>query len=67
MHVADGPGAIDLETVVDGRETGKCLSIFNIDGSIRKTANSRLFHFFNLEPAIDIPDEYVSLVGMGLI
>ena len=43
------------------------MSIFNVDGSMRKICKSKLLEFFDLDPVVRKPHNYVSLVDMGLI
>ena len=47
--------------------TEECLSVYNIDGSIRKTQKSKLLEMFLLRPVLEVPREYVSLIDMGYI
>ena len=43
------------------------MSIFNVDGSMRKTCKSKLLKFFDPDPVVRKPHNYVNLVDMGLI
>ncbi|MES9880814.1 MAG: hypothetical protein ABW185_08030 [Sedimenticola sp.] len=56
-----------LESALEGRVTEEGLSLYNVDGSMRKTAKSNLLQLFNLDPVVEKPSDYVSLVDMGLI
>ena len=47
--------------------TEECLSLYNVDGSMHKTAKSKLLELFNLDPVDEEPENFVSLVDMGLI
>ena len=47
--------------------TEECLSLYNVDGSMRKTVKSKLLEIFNLDPVTDAPQDYISIVDMGLI
>ena len=49
VDVAEGSGLIQLESALEGRVTEECLSLFNVDGSMRKTVK---------------PHNHVSLVDM---
>ena len=49
LELVDGSGMIDhLESVISWRVTEECLSLYNVDGSMRKTAKSKLLERFNL-------------------
>ena len=67
VDLAEGSGMIQLETVFEGRVTDECLSLCNIDGSMRKTVKSKLFELLNLNPVTVEPRDHVSLVDMELI
>lgn len=41
--LVEGSGMFKLEEVLEGRVTEECLSLYNVDGSIRKTMKSKLF------------------------
>ena len=41
--------------------------MFNADGSMRKTAKSKLLQSFSRQPVLEVPSAYISLVDMGLI
>ena len=45
----------------------ECLSLYNVDGSMRKTVKSKLLELFKLDPVSEKPRDYISLVDMGLI
>ena len=47
--------------------TEECLSMYNVDGSMRKISKSKLLHRFNLDPVPEKPHYHISLVDMGLI
>ncbi|KAK5912134.1 hypothetical protein CesoFtcFv8_002035 [Champsocephalus esox] len=38
VDLAEGSGLIQLESTLEGRVTEECLSLYNVDGSMRKTA-----------------------------
>ena len=42
LNLVEGSGAVDLERVLSGRVTEKSSSLFNANGSMRKTAKSKL-------------------------
>ena len=64
VDLAEGAGMIKLESALEGRVIEECLSMFNIDGSIRK---SKLLQLLSMEPVTEIPLGYISVVDMGLI
>ena len=67
LSLVEGSGAINLERVLSGRVTEESLSLFNADGSMRKTAKSKLLNHFNLVPISTTLDGYVSIIDMGMI
>ena len=58
---------IKLEKILVRRISDECLSMVNADGSIRKTAKSKLLQSFNRQPVMDERRVYFSIVDMGLI
>ena len=58
---------LPLESALEGRVTEECLSLYTVDGSLCKTMKSNLLDQFNLDPAAQEPDYYVSIVDMGMI
>jgi hypothetical protein len=52
---------------LENRVTEESLSLHNIDGSMRKTAKSKLLEMFNLEPVAEKPCGHIGLIDMGLI
>ena len=67
VELVEGSGMLQLEEALDGRVTEECLSVYNVDGSMRKTAKSKLLDLFNLDPVAERPRHHISLVDMGLI
>ena len=67
IDFAEGVGMIKLGSALQGRVTEECLSMFNVDGSLRKTCKSKLLQLFSMELVTEIPQGYISLVDMGLI
>ena len=67
VDLAEGSGVIKLESALEGRVTEECLSVYNVDGSMRKTSKSKLLQLFNLDPVGGQPKGHISLVDMGLI
>ena len=43
-----------LESVLVKRISEECLSMFNADGSMRKTAKSKLFQPFSKQPLLEV-------------
>jgi len=62
-----GSGMVKLESVLEWRVTDECLSVYNVDGSMRKTCKSKLLYKFKLHPVPEKPQDHISLVDMGLI
>ena len=46
--------------------TEECLSMYNVDGSMRKTCKSSLLYLFNKTPVPEKPQDYIDLVDMWL-
>ena len=67
IDLAEGSGMVQLESVLENRLTEECLSLYHVDGSMRKTAKSKLLEMYNLELVAEKPRGHVSLVDMGLI
>ncbi|KAG1677198.1 Echinoderm microtubule-associated protein-like [Nymphon striatum] len=67
IELAEGTGALTLEEIMENRVTEECLSIFNVDGSLRHTAKSKLFEHLNLQPTADKPAIYSSLIDMSML
>ena len=44
-----------------------CLSLFNVNGSMHKSCKSKILQKFMLEPVLENPHNYISLIDMGLI
>ena len=59
LDVADRSGIIQLATALEGR-------VYNVDGLMHKTCKSSL-HLFNKNPVPGKPQDYISLVDMGLV
>lgn len=67
VDLAEESGMLPLESALEGRVTEECLSLYNADGSMRKTMKSKLLDQFNLDPVAQEPDNYVGIVDMGMI
>ena len=48
LSLADN--VFSLETLLEGKVTDECLSMFNIDGSMRKTSKSKILQGFVRNP-----------------
>ena len=64
LSLADN--VFSLETLLEGRVTDECLSMFNIDGSMRKTSKSKILQGFVRNPETNL-ESYISVIDMGLI
>ena len=53
--------------IFEDRVTEECLSIFNVDGSLRHTAKHKLLEHMNLQPTADKPALYYSLIDMSML
>ena len=67
FNLAEKNKLIDLATILQNRVTEECLSVYNVDGSMRKTKKSKLLEKFLLTPVLEVPREYASLIDMGYI
>ena len=66
IELVDKSGALKLEDVLEHRVTEECLSIFNVNGTMRKTQKSKLLQTMNISVS-PIPTSYTVIVDMGLI
>ena len=55
-----------LADVMEYRVTDECLTIFNINGTLRKTQKSKQLEVLHLE-SLTPPTEYTAIVNMGFI
>ncbi|KAL8565961.1 hypothetical protein ACOMHN_054946 [Nucella lapillus] len=67
VDLVDGSGMFQLDQVLEGRVTEECLSLYNVDGSFRKTMKSKMLELFNKDPVAQKPQTYISIVDMGMI
>ena len=67
MDFAEKNSLIDLETFLEGRITEECLSLYNVDGSMRKTAKSKVLQGFVRKQHDGGLQSCISFVDMGLI
>ena len=67
LNLAEENNIIDLVELFRNRITYECLSVFNSDGSMRKTQKSKALEKCNMTPIVTPPREYVALVDMGFI
>ena len=58
---------IVLESVLVKRIFKECLTMFNADGFMRKTAKRKLLQSFSRQPLLEVSSAYISLDDMGLI
>ena len=52
---------------MDHHVTDECLSIFNINGSIRKGQKSKLIDKLNMQVISLIPQTYIAVIDMGFL
>ena len=64
--LAEGTGMVPLQSALERRVTEECLSLYNVDGSMRMTAKIKLLELFNLDPVAENPLN-LSLVDRRLI
>ena len=67
VDLAEESGMIQLESALEKRVTDECISLYNIDGSMRKTVKSKFLELLQLDPVSEKPRDHVSLENMGLI
>ena len=60
-------GTLAADIIFENRVTEECLSIFNVDGSFRRTAKHKLLDHLNLQPTADKPALYYSLIDMSML
>ena len=66
VNLVEESGGVDLEEILQHRVTEECLSLFNSNGTMRKTQKSKLVGIMNMVPA-PVPQMYVAVVDMGLL
>ena len=66
LGLVETSGALKLQEVLQHRVTAECLSIFNVNGTIRKAQKSKLQQKLTMT-VIPEPDVYTSIIDMGLI
>ena len=66
VNLAETSKLIDLTELLQYRITDECLSVFNVDGSMRKTQKSKLLERFVLNPLVNAPRQYVSVIDTDL-
>ena len=62
-----GKEKFTLAQVMEFRVTDECLSIFNINGTMKKVQKSKLVEKLNMQPVDPVPDQYISIVNMGFL
>ena len=67
LDLAEKTGVLTLERALEGRVTEECLSMYNVDGSMRKTVKSTMLEQFNLDLITEELEDHISLVDMGMI
>ena len=67
LEVADKNCGMDLERLLEGRVTGESLALFNVDGTMHKTAKSQILEFFKPELVGNTLSDYKASIDMGLI
>lgn len=66
VGLVDSSGTLQLEDIMQHRVTPECLSIFNANGTFRKSQKSKLLQKLNMDVTPE-PEVYTSLIDMGLI
>ena len=66
LGIVDSSGTLKLEDVMQHRVTPECLSIFNANGTFRKSQKSKLLQKLAM-PVTPEPEVYTSVIDMGLI
>lgn len=66
VGLVDGSGTLKLEDVMQHRVTPESLSIFNANGTFRKSQKSKLLRKLAMEVTPE-PEVYTSIIDMGLI
>ena len=62
-----GKEKFTLAQVMEFRVTDECLSVFNINGIMKKVQKSKLVEKLNMQPVDLVPDQYISIVDMGFL
>ena len=66
VNLAEESGGVHLEDILQYRVTEECLSLFNSNGTMRKTQKSKLLRTMSLVP-VPAPRIYIAIVDMGLL
>ncbi|MES9882370.1 MAG: hypothetical protein ABW185_15975 [Sedimenticola sp.] len=65
VNIVDVSGLVPLSEVLKHRVTDECLTLFHVNGTLRKTQKSKLLQKLTQQP-LDVPS-YTALVDMGMI
>ena len=65
INLVDVSGLVSLSEVMKHRLTEECLSLFNVNGTFRKTQKSKLLEKLTQQP-INVPS-YTALIDMGMM
>ena len=66
IQLAEETGVFSLEEVLEHRVTYECLSLFNVNGSMRKTTKCKLVDHMNFQP-VRRTIQFTSIIEMSLI
>ena len=66
VELVEISGGFELEDVLQHRVTEECLSIYNVNGTLRKTQKSKLMEAMTLNDKPE-PVNYTAVIDMGLI
>ena len=59
-------GSFELQDILQHRVTDESMSIFNVNGSLRKCQKSKLLQTMTLSVK-DEPEDYTAIIDMGFI
>ena len=67
INLIDGPGMMQLASVFENRVTDECLSLYKVDGSMRRTAKNKILDMLKLKTVADEPRDHIAIIDMGMI
>ena len=67
FNLAEKSNLIDFAELLQYRITAECLSVFNVDRSMRKTQKSKLLETSITNPLPNYPRQYISVIDMGFL
>ena len=67
VNLVEESNVINFRELMEYRITSECLSVFNVNGSMRKNQKSKLMQCFDLNPTTENVESYVAIIDMGFV